>query len=61
MEYYLNLRIKGGATFAKSAYQKFGPMTRGEWITFIIFIMAASLWIFRPLLVYPTAKTGGIF
>lgn len=45
-----NIRIKGGAAFAKSAYQKLGPMTRGEWITLIVFIMAASLWIFRPLL-----------
>jgi len=24
-----------------------GHMTRGEWLTFIVFIMAASLWIFR--------------
>jgi sodium-dependent dicarboxylate transporter 2/3/5 len=45
-----NIPIKGGTAFAKSAYQKLGPMTRGEWIAFIVFIMAASLWIFRPLL-----------
>jgi len=42
-----NIAIKGGAAFAKSAYQKLGHMTRGEWLTFIVFIMAASLWIFR--------------
>lgn len=45
-----NIQIKSGAEFAKTAYQKLGPMSRGEWITFTIFIIAASSWIFRPLL-----------
>jgi sodium-dependent dicarboxylate transporter 2/3/5 len=34
----------------RDAVERLGPMKRGEWITLIVFLVTAALWIFRPLL-----------
>ncbi|MBW2713957.1 MAG: SLC13/DASS family transporter [Deltaproteobacteria bacterium] len=42
--------IEGSDRFLKQAYENLGPMNRGSWITLVVFLMTASLWISRPLL-----------
>jgi sodium-dependent dicarboxylate transporter 2/3/5 len=44
-------RIEGGAALTRDAYDKLGPMKRGEWATLIVFSLTAAGWILRPLLV----------
>ena len=43
-------RIEGGRELIRDQLHKLGRMSRGEWITFIVFSMTAALWISRPLL-----------
>ncbi len=42
--------IHGSSDFLKEAYEKLGPMNKGSWVTLVIFLLTASLWISRPLL-----------
>jgi sodium-dependent dicarboxylate transporter 2/3/5 len=44
-------RIEGGGAYVREAYRRLGRMNRGEWATFIVFMLTAFTWIFRPLLV----------
>lgn len=43
--------LEGGASFIRGELRALGPVKRGEWIVFAVFISAAALWIFRPLIV----------
>lgn len=43
-------RIEGGRKLIRDQLHHLGPMSRGEWSTFIVFTLTASLWIIRPLL-----------
>jgi len=43
-------KIEGGEALIRDARSKLGPMQRGEWWTLAVFLLAASFWIFRPLL-----------
>ena len=43
-------RIEGGRAMIETEYHKLGPMKPGEWVTFIVFVCTAMLWIFRPLI-----------
>ncbi|MCL4210148.1 MAG: DASS family sodium-coupled anion symporter [Phycisphaeraceae bacterium] len=49
-------RIEGGGDMIRSEFRALGRAGRGEWITFIVFIVTVMLWITRPLL---TAGIGG--
>ncbi len=40
--------IPGGAELIREQYAALGPMRRGEWITFIVFVSTALAWMFRP-------------
>jgi sodium-dependent dicarboxylate transporter 2/3/5 len=42
--------IEGGRALITDGYRKLGPMKRGEWTTLVVFIVAATSWILRPLL-----------
>jgi len=44
-------RIEGGRELIEREYRALGPPNRGEWITFIVFMVTAALWISRPWLV----------
>lgn len=41
--------VPGGAALTRDAYRNLGPVTLAEWSTFIVFMLTAMLWIFRPL------------
>jgi sodium-dependent dicarboxylate transporter 2/3/5 len=43
--------IEGGAALTRDAYDRLGPMKRGEWATLTVFSLTAAGWITRPLLV----------
>lgn len=43
-------RIEGGRRLTRDAYAALGPVGRGEWATFGVFMVAAIGWISRPLL-----------
>jgi sodium-dependent dicarboxylate transporter 2/3/5 len=43
--------IEGGSDFIRESYRRLGPISRGERITLVVFVIAAVLWITRPLLV----------
>jgi sodium-dependent dicarboxylate transporter 2/3/5 len=43
-------RIPGGSDFILDALAELGPPSRGERITLAVFLMAALLWVTRPLL-----------
>jgi sodium-dependent dicarboxylate transporter 2/3/5 len=45
-----NEEIQGGSEFTEDEYRRLGPMSRGEWSTFLVFCCTASAWTFRPLL-----------
>ena len=51
-------RIEGGRRLTREAYAELGPVSRGEWATFLIFMTAALAWISRPLLT--GIEIGGI-
>ena len=42
--------IEGGREFVHREIRALGPMKRGEWITFIVFMLTSTLWITRPWL-----------
>jgi len=42
--------IEGGQALFEAEFARLGPMHRGEWITMIVFLCTALLWITRPLL-----------
>jgi solute carrier family 13 (sodium-dependent dicarboxylate transporter), member 2/3/5 len=42
--------IEGGAQFISEGYRGLGPMKRGEWVTLVVFTLAAAAWILRPLI-----------
>ncbi len=42
--------ISGGRDVIRAELDALGPMSRGEWTTFIVFCLTACLWIVRPLL-----------
>ncbi len=50
--------IAGGREFIHGELRVLGPMKRGEWITFIVFICASTLWITRPWLAGFTIGEG---
>jgi len=41
-------RLEGGREFVDRELRAMGPMNRGEWITFLVFMFASALWISRP-------------
>jgi sodium-dependent dicarboxylate transporter 2/3/5 len=43
-------RIEGGESMIDREYRALGSTSTGEWITFVVFLCTALLWIFRPLL-----------
>lgn len=43
--------IEGGRGRVREAYGSLGRVKRGEWATAIVFLLTATMWIFRPLLV----------
>ena len=43
-------RIEGGRGMIRDELRKLGPVRLGEWITFIVFVLAAIAWMTRPLL-----------
>ncbi len=43
--------LEGGSRLIRDELRALGPMKRGEWIVFAVFMSAATLWIFRPILV----------
>jgi sodium-dependent dicarboxylate transporter 2/3/5 len=42
--------IEGGREFIVESARGLGRMRKGEWVTLVVFSMAAGSWIFRPLL-----------
>lgn len=44
-------QIPGGRALIHEELAKLGPMKRGEWIVFLVFMLTAMAWIFRPKLV----------
>ena len=42
--------IKGGSELIRNELKSLGPVNRGQWVTFIVFMLAATLWITRPWL-----------
>jgi sodium-dependent dicarboxylate transporter 2/3/5 len=51
-------RIEGGRRLVREALAELGPMVRGERIVLAVFLLAAGLWITRPLLT--GLEVGGI-
>lgn len=43
-------RIEGGDALVREAYRRLGPMERGEWAVFAVFVTTVAAWVFRPLL-----------
>lgn len=43
-------RVEGGQELVRSELARLGRLSRGEWITLVVFIATAALWICRPLL-----------
>lgn len=52
-------RIEGGRELIDREFAALGPMKRGEWITMIVFLCTAMLWITRPLLAQITLGEEG--
>lgn len=50
--------IEGGHELFEREYNNLGPMKRGEWVTSIVFLCTALLWITRPLLGQITIGEG---
>ena len=44
-------RVEGGRRLTQAAYEELGPVKRGEWVTSGVFVLTATAWILRPLLV----------
>lgn len=44
------LKLSGGRELIGSELSSIGKMNRGEWITFLVFVVTVSLWLFRKLL-----------
>jgi len=42
-------RIEGGDALVAARRRELGPMNRGERITFVVFMLACTLWVTRPL------------
>ncbi|MFT5523291.1 MAG: sodium-dependent dicarboxylate transporter 2/3/5 [Pirellulaceae bacterium] len=42
--------IEGGDQLIRGELDLLGPINRGEWATFIVFMVTATLWIIRPVL-----------
>lgn len=42
--------IKGGKQLIQHEYKSLGPPGRGEYVTFVVFLLTAIVWITRPLL-----------
>jgi len=42
--------IPGGRKLIADEHKKLGPMSRGEWLVLIVFVLTAAAWITRPLL-----------
>jgi sodium-dependent dicarboxylate transporter 2/3/5 len=43
--------IPGGRALIRDELRSLGPMSRGEWTVFIVFVITAGAWITRPLIV----------
>lgn len=43
--------LEGGSRLIRDELRALGPLKRGEWIVFAVFMTAAMLWIFRPVIV----------
>lgn len=43
-------KLQGGGQFIRDELDSLGSANRGEWATFIVFIVTATLWITRPVL-----------
>ena len=50
--------IEGGQALFEAEFARLGPMHRGEWITMIVFLCTALLWITRPLLAKISVGAG---
>lgn len=51
-------QIPGGKSMIRNELASLGPMNRGEWIVFLVFILTVALWIFRPTLIKLAADQG---
>lgn len=51
--------IQGGHELIKSELAKLGSISLGEKLTFMVFILAAALWTFRPLIAKITIEISG--
>ena len=52
-------KIEGGSEFVRKELNSLGPPNRGEWATFIVFMITATLWILRPALMKFSLTSGG--
>ncbi|MHC4990085.1 MAG: SLC13 family permease [Planctomycetota bacterium] len=50
--------LAGGRELIEGQYRALGPASAGEWATFIVFMLLAGAWIFRPLLVRVDLAAG---
>ncbi len=51
-------QIPGGKSMIRTELTKLGPMSLGEWVVFIVFLMTVALWIFRPTLIDLASAQG---
>lgn len=52
--------IEGGSSLIAEELQELGPVNKGEWVTLIVFLLTASLWLTRPLLKTVTLTIGDL-
>jgi len=57
-------RVEGGRELIRKELAKLGPIRAGELVTLVVFLLAATLWIFRPQLasieLFGVAPLGGL-
>jgi sodium-dependent dicarboxylate transporter 2/3/5 len=51
--------IEGGGQLIRDELDSLGPTKRGEWATLVVFMVTATLWIMRPILVRVTLGDAG--
>lgn len=51
-------RIPGGHDMIRDELRSLGPMSRGEWAVFLVFILTASMWVLRPQIIAATGLSG---
>ncbi len=54
------IEMHGGAELVAQELRSIGKIRRGEWNTLVVFLLAVSLWLFRPLLTELQCEIGGM-